>query len=194
MKKGVIVLLSAVLLSGCKSSTAEESTTTAAKTEITSPSITAPDTMPPKEEWTTAESTYSSTTVNEENPDEESYDNPIAAMAESLIGIPYVFGGSDLNGFDNSGFIYYVLRENGYISCPRLIFEQVEWAHETGYSEIRSGDILYFSSEPGGIAEYGGIYVGGGYMIYSPSPGKNVMKTDISGEYWRERFVTALSL
>lgn len=189
MKKGVIALLFIALLSGCGRNNPSE--TTAGTT--TSVSVTAPDTMPPEEEWTTTTS-RSSTTAREENPDPESYDNPIAALAESLIGIPYVFGGDDIKGFDNSGFIYYVLRENGYISCPRLIFEQVKWAQETGFSEIRSGDILYFSSEPGGMAEFGGIYVGGGYMIYSPSPGKNVMKTDISGEYWRNRFVTALSL
>lgn len=190
MKKGVIILLFIALLSGCGNKNPSETTSRT----TTSVSVTAPDTMPPKEEWTRTEASHSSTVTKEENPDPESYDNPIAALAESLIGIPYVFGGDDLNGFDNSGFIYYVLRENGYISCPRLIFEQVEWAQEIGFSEIRSGDILYFSSEPGGMAEYGGIYVGGGYMIYSPSPGKNVMKTDISGEYWRNRFVTALSL
>lgn len=190
MKKGVIILLFIALLSGCGNKNPSETTSRT----TTSVSVTAPDTMPPKEEWTRTEASHSSTATKEENPDPESYDNPIAALAESLIGIPYVFGGADLNGFDNSGFIYYVLRENGYISCPRLIFEQVEWAQEIGFSEIRSGDILYFSSEPGGMAEYGGIYVGGGYMIYSPSPGKNVMKTDISGEYWRSRFVTALSL
>lgn len=191
MKKGAVLLLLVALLSGCSSNKPSETTVS---TPITSPSITAPDTMPPKEDWTRTQTLNSTTAVKEENPDHESYDNPIAALAESLIGIPYLFGGADLNGFDNSGFIYYVLRENGYISCPRLIFEQVEWAQEIGYSEIRSGDILYFSSEPGGMAEYGGIYVGGGYMIYSPSPGKTVMKTDISGEYWRNRFVTALSL
>lgn len=191
MKKGAVLLLLVALLSGCGSNKPSE-TTAAATTSSTS--ITAPETMPPKEDWTRTQTLNSTTAVKEENPDPESYDNPIAALAESLIGIPYLFGGADLNGFDNSGFIYYVLRENGYISCPRLIFEQVEWAQEIGYSEIRSGDILYFSSEPGGMAEYGGIYVGGGYMIYSPSPGKTVMKTDISGEYWRNRFVTALSL
>lgn len=193
MKKGVIFLLFVALLSGCSCSRNNPSAT-APHTTTGSTTITAPDTLPPKEEWTKSEASRSSSAPKEENPDPESYDNPIAALAESLIGIPYVFGGDDINGFDNSGFIYYVLRENGYISCPRLIFEQVEWAQETGFSEIRSGDILYFSSEPGGMAEYGGIYVGGGYMIYSPSPGKSVMKTDISGEYWRNRFVTALSL
>ena len=191
MKKGVIILLLAALLSGCRSNNPSETATHAA---TSSTAVTAPHTMPPKEEWTTSKTSHSSTAPIEENPDPESYDNPIAALAESLIGIPYVFGGDDIKGFDNSGFIYYVLRENGYISCPRLIFEQVKWAQETGFSEIRSGDILYFSSQPGGVAEFGGIYVGGGYMIYSPSPGKNVMKTDISGEYWKERFVTALSL
>ncbi len=199
MKKIFLIFLSFIILSlcgcGCRSTEADKNSadTTASETSlsstITSYSAIASEAPPVSrtEEKTTV-------TENEEAEDSESYENPITAMAESLIGIPYLFGGESPEGFDNSGFIYYVLRENGYISCPRLISEQTEWAQEVGFSEIRSGDVLYFSAEPGGVAEFGGIYAGGGVMIYSPSPGKTVMKTDIGGEYWKSRFVTAISL
>lgn len=199
MKKIFLIFLSFIILSlcgcGCRSKEAANNSAgstmseTSLSSTITSYSAIASDTPPVSrtEEQTTA-------TETEEHGDEEAYENPITATAERLIGIPYLFGGESPEGFDNSGFIYYVLRENGYISCPRLISEQTEWAQEVGYSEIRSGDVLYFSSEPGGIAEFGGIYAGGGVMIYCPSPGKSVMKTDIRGEYWKSRFVTAISL
>ena len=127
-------------------------------------------------------------------PPDEGYGERIAASAEALLGIPYVFGGADPKGFDNSGFIYYVMRQNGFISFPRLISEQADWAPAAGYNELTRGSIAYFSSEPGGAAEFGGICVGGGIMIYCPAPGDFVKKADITDDYWKSRFVTGIVL
>lgn len=127
-------------------------------------------------------------------PPDDGYGERIAASAEALLGIPYVFGGADPKGFDNSGFIYYVMRQNGFISFPRLISEQADWAPAAGYNELTRGSIAYFSSEPGGAAEFGGICIGGGSMIYSPAPGDCVKKADITDDYWKSRFVTGIVL
>ena len=125
-------------------------------------------------------------------PAHEDYGERIAASAEALLGIPFLFGGADPSGFDNSGFIYYVMRQNGFISFPRLISEQVDWAPAAGYEELTRGSIAYFSSDTGGAPEFGGICVGGGVMIYSPAPGDFVKKADITDDYWKSRFVTGI--
>lgn len=125
-------------------------------------------------------------------PAHEDYGERIAASAEALLGVPFLFGGADPTGFDNSGFIYYVMRQNGFISFPRLISEQVDWAPAADYEELTRGSIAYFSSEPGGAPEFGGICVGGGIMIYSPVPGDFVKKADITDDYWKSRFVTGI--
>ena len=125
----------------------------------------------------------------------EDYHNSIVKTAEGLVGIEFAENGDrPSEGFDNSGFIYYVLRENGYISFPRQISAQIEWGSTAGLEEIKAGDVVYFSEEPGGEASFGGIYAGGGIMIYSPYPGERVKKADITVPYWQSRFVTALSL
>ena len=125
----------------------------------------------------------------------ENYDNPIVMTAEGLIGIEFAENGaSPAEGFDNSGFIYYVMRENGYINCPRRLSEQAKWGHNAEYDEIRAGDIVFFSEEKGGDVSFGGIYAGGGIMIYSPYPGEKVKKADITTDYYKSRFVTAVSL
>lgn len=117
------------------------------------------------------------TSITPEIQSEENYENPIVKTAEALIGIDFSKGGaSPSEGFDNSGFIYYVLRENGYIGCPRQISAQLEWGENVGFDDIKAGDILYFSEEIGGRAGFGGIYAGGGVMIYSPYPGEKVKK------------------
>ena len=38
----------------------------------------------------------------------------IAAYAEQFVGYPYVYGGSSSSGFDCSGFVTYVCKQNGY--------------------------------------------------------------------------------
>ncbi len=143
---------------------------------------------------TTAETTVTAPQT-EETTAPDNYGSEIARTAEALIGIEFAQGGDEPSeGFDNSGFIYYVLRENGYIGCPRQISAQIEWGSTVGLDEIKTGDVLYFSDEPDGKASFGGIYAGDDVMIYSPYPGERVKTADITAEYWQSRFVTALSL
>ena len=160
-------------------------------------SDTAAEGIPPQTVTTVVSGT---TPIPESTPEtsvttESDYQSAIVRTAEGLIGIDFAENGDRPDeGFDNSGFIYYVLRENGYINCPRQISAQVEWGSTTDIEGIKAGDILYFSEEPEGDASFGGIYAGGGIMIYSPYPGEKVKKTDITTSYWQSRFVTALSL
>ena len=155
------------------------------------PSHTAADTAPPQ----TVTSAATTTAPVTETQTTEDYLSDIVKTAEGLIGIEFAENGDRPDeGFDNSGFIYYVLRENGYISCPRQIGAQLEWGSLTDFEEMKAGDVAYFSDEPGGEASFGGIYAGGGTMIYSPYPGERVKKADITAPYWQSRFVAALSL
>lgn len=201
MKKYISLALSLLLLSGCTGNTPEitEDSTAAKTSDITAQSTTtaAPFTT------TTAALATESAEITERLPEtslfipneSELTESAVAETAESLIGIPFADGGaSPSDGFDNSGFIYYVLRENGYVNCPRQISEQIEWGENAAIDGIKRGDIVYFSAEPNGKASFGGVYVGGGEMIYSPSPGETVKRADISTNYWQSRFVTALSL
>lgn len=122
-------------------------------------------------------------------------ENGIVQTAEALIGIPFAENGTTpADGFDNSGFIYYVLRENGFINCPRLTPDQAEMGTHIAYDELKSGDLAFFSNSDSGSPDFGGIYIGDGQMIYSPMPGQTVKIADITSEYWTSSFVTGVSL
>ncbi len=118
----------------------------------------------------------------------------IIAAANSLIGVPFAENGSDPDGFDNSGFIYYVLRENGYITCPRGTEAQSRMGTRLGYDEIKEGDLVFFSDEGSDEVSFGGIYVGDGKMIACLMPGTLVREVDITTQYYRSNFFGGVSL
>ena len=119
----------------------------------------------------------------------------IVQAAEMLLGIPFAENGvSPSTGFDNSGFIYYVLRENGFINCPRLTGEQAAMGTVIGYDELRSGDLAFFCTADSGKPDFGGIYIGDGKMIYCSMPGRTVETADVSIDYWRKAFVSGVRL
>lgn len=204
MKKAIPIFLAALLLAAC-TTVAVETTPTPSVPVISDPPAPVSSGTSPFETTAPGSSSVTSLptpeTSAEENVPEtallpEDYENEIVKTAEGLIGIDFVDGGtSPAEGFDNSGFIYYVLRKCGYVGCPRQIGEQIEWGETASFEELKPGDVVYFSTDAGtGRAEFGGFYAGGGIMIYSPYPGETVKKSDITGNYWVSRFVTALSL
>lgn len=118
----------------------------------------------------------------------------IVALAHTLLGVEFAEGGDTPAGFDNSGFIYYVLRENGYITCPRGVSQQAEMGTRLEYDELKAGDLAFFYNESGTGAGFGGIYIGGGKMIACLMPGTVVKEVDISTEYYRSNFYQGVSL
>lgn len=136
-------------------------------------------------------------TVESSQPDRVTDDQTagaIISLARSLIGTDFAEGGdTPAEGFDNSGFIYYVLRENGYITCPRGVSAQSEMGAFLEYNELEKGDLVFFS-ENGTIAEFGGIYAGDGIMIACLMPGTQVKEVNITSEYYTTNFFRGVAI
>ena len=122
----------------------------------------------------------------------------IVATANSLVGIDYALGkSSPEEGFDNSGLIYYVLRENGYINCPRGTTAQLTMGTTISYDQAKPGDVMFFSDTYEGAEEenvFGGISVGDGQLVYSPYPGEKVKYANVTNSYWKDKFKCAISV
>lgn len=160
-----------------------EKTDTIIITDSTTDSITEPE-----------ETTAAATTEPAHSPTGDTAAETVRTAA-SLLGIPFASNGvSPDTGFDNSGFIYYVLRENGFINCPRLTNEQAAMGTVIGYNELKSGDLAFFCTADSGNPDFGGIYIGDGKMIYCPMPGQTVKEEDISADYWKRVFVSGVRL
>lgn len=121
--------------------------------------------------------------------------NTAISILEREPKVPFLENGATLEGFDNSGFIYYVLRENGFMTCPRTLNEQTKMAARLELNEIKRGDLVFFCNEgDDSKAGFGGIYIGDGKMIACLVPDTFVQEVDISESYYAERFYCGVSL
>ena len=116
-------------------------------------------------------------------------------FALGAMGTPYQWGGSGGNGFDCSGLIQFAYGKAG-LSVPRQTADQATIGREVGRteSELRPGDILVFSANPGGGVSHVGLYVGSGRFIHSGSQGVQISglsATDPTGQWWVERWISA---
>lgn len=100
----------------------------------------------------------------------------VMAVAASLAGIPYKYGGTTTAGFDCSGFTGYVFRKVG-VELPRTSKQQHAAATKISRDAAVAGDLVFFSGS-GGVYHVG-IYAGGGEIWHSPRTGKSVEKVKI---------------
>jgi len=91
----------------------------------------------------------------------------VLGIAATLVGIPYVYGGTTTAGFDCSGFTQYVFNKAG-INLPRT--SQAQQRAVTRVSTPQKGDLVFMGSP----AYHVGIYAGNNKMWDSPHTGAAV--------------------
>jgi murein DD-endopeptidase len=113
----------------------------------------------------------------------------IAALAVSLVGAPYEFGGADSAGFDCSGLALYVHAQVG-LTIPRTAREQQRAARPVAPDELAPGDLVFFHIHSRRI-DHVGIYAGAGRFIHAPRAGAAVAYGELSSDYYHRRFSAA---
>lgn len=114
--------------------------------------------------------------------------HPGLRVAMSQLGAPYRYGGSNPQGFDCSGLVYYAFRKSG-VRVPRTTGALLRAAQPVPLSRLHPGDLLFFrlSSKVSHV----GIYAGDGWFIHAPSDGKQVSYDSMRRGYWKSRLVVA---
>jgi cell wall-associated NlpC family hydrolase len=137
-------------------------------------------------------------------PELTAWQRQILRTAVSLIGYPYVWGGTSEKpqtplgvqtpgGFDCSGFVWRVYRLQKYIGAPQLrdvirgrttmqISGEVPKASRVALDGLQPADLLFFGSrgpksKPAQI-NHMGIYLGEGWFIHSSGYGVAVARLD----------------
>ncbi len=142
----------------------------------------------------------------------------VVRYAFDQVGAPYVWGGEWMSktpagypygaqphgGVDCSGFAWYVLRRDapgwhpkkrsyaGWTLADRSSsYMAANTPRRIGYSNLKPGDIMLFSSNGAASGVYhAGIYLGKGWMIDSSGSQAGVSLSQVgSGSWWRDQFV-----
>lgn len=112
----------------------------------------------------------------------------------SLIGTRYRFGGSSVkSGFDCSGFIGYLFKEELGMQLPRSTREMINIdAPLVARAELEPGDLLFFSTNGRGRVSHAGIYLGDDQFIHSSSSRSGGVRVDsLEDRYWNRTFIEA---
>jgi cell wall-associated NlpC family hydrolase len=115
----------------------------------------------------------------------------VVSAVKSQLGVPYQYGGdSPYQAFDCSGLTMYAYREAG-IYLPHSAAQQAFYGWWVSRYALRSGDLLFFTTDGSGKVTHCGIYIGYGKFISAESGGGKVMEASLSNKYWSAAFVTA---
>lgn len=110
----------------------------------------------------------------------------IVDFAKRLEGIPYVYGGYTMSGFDCSGFIYFLHTQAG-LDITRQSSESY-FAQTSVVSIPLVGDLVFFQNTYKQGISHMGIYIGDNKFIHAGSKGVEV--TSLDSFYWKEHFVS----
>ncbi|MEH7458200.1 SH3 domain-containing protein [Bacillus sp. JJ1127] len=109
----------------------------------------------------------------------------ILAYAQSMAGVPYVWGGTSANGVDCSGYIFHVFNKFGHNISRQSVAGY--WSSLSQTSNPEPGDLIYFKDTYKSGPSHMGIYLGGGSFIQAGD--KGVAVASLNNSYWKSHFL-----
>lgn len=109
-------------------------------------------------------------------------------IVESYIGTRYRYGGTSRKGLDCSGLVYVVFRELNRAKLPRTTRRLKKLGRVVQRSEVRPGDLAFFTLGHRGTVDHVGICVGKGRFAHASSS-KGVMYSGLADDYFRGKLV-----
>ncbi len=135
--------------------------------------------------------------INPEKIDISQRDS-IVSFATDLLGTPYVVASSGRNGFDCSGFVYFVFKHHK-IEVPRSSGGFSNFGKEIPIDKVKKGDILVFLSPTSNNIGHVGIVTNpkgkqSDFIHASSGREMKVIITSLKQEGYARRFVKAVDV
>jgi cell wall-associated NlpC family hydrolase len=122
----------------------------------------------------------------------------LVQFAHQFLGTPYIYAASDpQQGFDCSGFIYYVYQHYG-IAVPRSTIDYKQYGREIPLAQAKTADLVLFTgvSDSDRIGHIGIVLAPGSDSFIHASSGKEmaVIISSYKSPSYQKRFVKAVDV
>ncbi|WP_050183555.1 C40 family peptidase [Domibacillus robiginosus] len=115
----------------------------------------------------------------------------VVAFGKTFMGVKYVFGGTTPSGFDCSGFVQYIYKNEAGISLPRTTGEQFNVGTAVAKSDLQVGDLVFYANTYKKGISHVGVYAGNGQVLNATSS-KGIALIPLEGDsYWSPRYAGA---
>ena len=115
--------------------------------------------------------------------------NKIVTLARYLEGLPYHYGGTDIDGFDCSGLVHYVYHCFG-LEVRRTARAQARMRGKVKWRHARPGDMLAFRVKSGW---HTAILVEKNLFIHAPGRGRRI-ETARLNDWWKRRLKAVVNV
>ncbi|MBN2415610.1 C40 family peptidase [bacterium] len=112
----------------------------------------------------------------------------IVLAARACLGAPYRWGGATPAGFDCSGLVCHVYRQEYGLSLPHNSSALYRRTKTVTMRNAARGDLVFFSEDRRGTVTHVGIYLGGARFIHATSS-RGVIISSLDEPYYRRRFL-----
>jgi len=117
----------------------------------------------------------------------------IADYAHQQVGTRYVYAGKNTQGFDCSGFVFFVMKKYG-ISVPGSSRTQEKYGKHITLTNAQAGDLIFFRREKkGNVFHVAIVYANdknGLQVIHSTSSRGVVLDNISNNSYWKPKIST----
>lgn len=115
----------------------------------------------------------------------------LIADSYNYISVPYKWGGSSpTEGFDCSGFVYYMFNKFGISSVRTTSDNLYKQGTSISRASLKPGDLVFFSIAGSGAVDHVGFYVGNNKFI-SATRSAGIYIQSLDSTYWGPKYMGA---